>query len=186
MNSTGREILSSPDPQSHIVYAYNDDSQLTEAVCLFAAAGIRKIESVLLILSDRHYHSVREFLEQDGFDLEELESTGHLLFYDARGLLSSFLFDGILDELKFKMVVGALIEKAKGGNKRRKNRQVRVFGEMVDLILKLHPKTTERLEQLWNDVIAQHSVPLLCAYSLSGPQDALPSGIHSCHSHALA
>jgi hypothetical protein len=48
-------------------------------------------------------------------------------------------------------------------------------------------KATERLEQLWNEVIEVHSVPLLCAYSLSGTRpSALPESLLACHSHRIA
>jgi MEDS: MEthanogen/methylotroph, DcmR Sensory domain len=186
MNSTGLEILSNPQPCAHIVYSYTDHTQLADAVCLFAASGIRKVEAVLLVLSETHYHPIRERMERQGFNLADLEVTGHLVFENADDVLGSFMFDGILDEHKFKTQIGRMIEKAKGGGGSRKNRPVRVFGEMVDLIRKPHPKATKRLEELWNEIIELHSVPLLCAYSLSGMPDALPSVLQACHSHVIA
>lgn len=185
MNATGREILANPAPQAHIVYPYTDDAQLAEAVCLFAASGLRKVEAVLLVLADQHHDPIRRCLERQGFNLEELENTGHLIFQNAASLLRSFMPDGAIDERKFKTVLGSLIEKAKGGNGTRKDRPVRVFGEIVDLAWKLHPKATEQMEQLWNEVIGIHSVPLLCAYWLSSMPEKLPSGIELCHSHAI-
>ena len=62
----------------------------------------------------------------------------------------------------------------------------RVFGEMVNLIWGSHPTATERLEELWNEVIEIHSVPLLCAYSLSGKLETLPRQLLSCHSYAIS
>src|SRR6202035_3526473 len=91
-----------------------------------------------------------------------------------------------IDEHRFKAKIGAMIEKAKEGGGDKKPRPVRVFGEMVDLIWKSDPKTTERLEQLWNEVIKTHSATLLCAYSLSGTPHALPQPLLSCHSHAVS
>lgn len=58
---------------------------------------------------------------------------------------------------------------------------------MVDLIRTLHPRATERLAKLWNEVIRVHSMPLLCAYSLAGASDNALSdglGLWRCHSHA--
>jgi hypothetical protein len=57
---------------------------------------------------------------------------------------------------------------------------------MVDLIWKDHPKANSRLEELWNDVIKTHSVPLLCAYSLSGSSGGLSRQILESHSHAVS
>ena len=88
-----------------------------------------------------------------------------------------------VDEDAFKSKVGRLIDKGKRASPRG---QVRVFGEMVDLLWMPNPKATRRLEELWNDVIKLHSVPLLCAYSLGGLRpDALPVSLLACHSAAV-
>jgi hypothetical protein len=186
MNSTGIEILSNPQPCAHIVYPYTDDTQLADAVCLFAGSGRQKGEGVLLVLSGPHYDPVRQRLERDGFNLAELEESGQLVCENAQSLLDNFLFDGIIDEHKFKTKIDRMIEKAKLGTGARKHGLVRVFGEMVDLIWGPHPKATERLEELWNEVIRIHSVPLLCAYSIAGTPNALPWRLESCHSHAIS
>jgi len=187
MNSSGIEILSNPQPCAHIVYSYTDDAHLAEAVRVFASAGLQRGEAVLLIPTWDHYDRVRQRLEHDGFNLSELEATGQLVNEAAKNLLYTFMSDGLLDEHKFKTNIGSMIEKAKeGGGGDRKPRPVRVFGEMVDLIWKSDPKATERLEQLWNEVIKTHSATLLCAYSLSGTTNALPQPLLSCHSHAVS
>jgi hypothetical protein len=155
-------------------------------VCLFTASGLQKGEAVLLVLSGPHYGPVRERLAREGFDLAELEATGQLVCENAQNLLTSFMVDGLIDEHKFKTKIDRMIEKAKLGSGNRKHGLVRVFGEMVDLIWKPNPKATERLEELWNEVISIHSVPLLCAYSLSGTPEGLPSPLVSCHSHTLS
>jgi hypothetical protein len=186
MNSSGVEILTNPHRSGHIVYPYTDETQVAEAVCLFASAGLRKGEAVLLIMRESHCQPIRQRLELDGFDLGELESSGQLVCEDAERLLSRFMFDGIIDEERFKTLVGGMIQKAKFGGK-DSNRPVRVFGEMVDLIWRNAIRSTERLEELWNAVIKTHAVPLLCAYSLAGMKpNALPPELLACHSHAVA
>jgi len=187
MNTTGIALLSNPQPCSHIVYSYTDHDQLADAVSLFARSGFEKGEAVLLVLSVTHYQPVRERLQAAGFNLAELEATGQLVCENAAGLLTHFMFDGIIDEYKFKSKIDRMIEKAKLGTGARKHGLVRVFGEMVDLIWTAHPKATERLEELWNEVIQVHSVPLLCAYSLTGPRTGpIPEGLTACHSHVVS
>jgi len=168
------------------VYSYTDDAQLADAVCLFAGSGLQKGEAALLVLSEPHYDPVRQRLEREGFNLAELEETGQLVCENAKNLLADFMFDGIIDEHKFKTKIDRMIERARLGTGVRKHGLVRVFGEMVDLIWGPHPHATERLEELWNEVIRVHSVPLLCAYSLAGTPHALPQPLVSCHSHAIS
>jgi len=187
MNPTAHEILLNPQPSGHIVYPYTDDSQIADAVSLFAGAGLRKGEAVLLVVSALHLEPIKARLEQEGLNLAALEESGQLVYREAESLLATFMFDGIIDNLRFKTTIGALIEEAKAGDGEGSVRPVRVFGEMVDLIWMSYPNATQRLEELWNEVIGTHSVPLLCAYSLAGSRpDALPASLLSCHSHTLA
>jgi KaiC/GvpD/RAD55 family RecA-like ATPase len=155
---------------------------VAEAVCLFASAGLRKGEAVLLVMTEAHCEPILHRLELDGFELNELWKSGQLICEEAEKLLSSFMFDGIIDEHLFKSKIGGMIKNAKSGG-----RPVRVFGEMVSLIWQSRQRATERLEQLWNEVIGEHSVPLLCAYALTGAKpDAFPQSLLACHSHTAA
>lgn len=187
MNFSGEQVLANPQPSGHIVYPYTTGTQVAEAVTLFAGSGLKRGEAVLLVMKEANRQPIRERLQRQGFDLSELEAAGKLVCEDAEKLLSSFMFNGILDELKFKTIVGNLIENAKKNGAGGPGGRVRVFGEMVDLIWKTHLRSTERLEQLWNDVITKHCVPLLCAYSLTGTKpNALPVSLLCCHSEAIS
>ena len=186
MSPKGAALLVNPHPCGHIVYPYTDEHQVAEAVCLFASAGLRQGQAAVLVMTADHYSPIRRRLEQEGFNLKELEDSGQLICKDAKELLSTFMFDGTLDEHAFKMKIGSLIENAKASGPNRRTRPVRVFGEMVDLLWKSDFRTTQRLEELWNEVIEAHSVPLLCAYSLTGTKPAqFPDALMACHSHAV-
>ena len=121
MNSRGLEILTNPERRAHIVYPYTDEARLLDAVCLFTSSGLRKDEAVLLVLSERHYDPFRLRLESVGFDLAELQESGQLVYENAANLLRTFMFDGTLDEHKFKTKLARLIEKAKLGRGPRKH-----------------------------------------------------------------
>jgi len=183
MNTTGASLLAHPRPCGHIVYPYTNESQFAEAVGLFASAGLRNGESALLVMEESHCELIRKHLQRDGLDVADLEASGRLICKNAGSVLETFLFDGIIDEDAFRTQIGWLIEKAKTSSPKG---QVRVFGEMVDLLWMPNPKATQRLEELWNQVIKLHSVPLLCAYSLGGLRpDALPAALLACHSAAV-
>jgi len=184
MNAKAEAILSNPEPCGHIVYPYTDESQVAEAVCLFASAGLRKGEAVLLVMTEPHCEPILRRLGRDGFNVDALAASGQLTCEEAGKLLSTFMFDGIIDEHRFKTKISGMIQRARtaGGG-----RPVRVFGEMVSLIWRSQQQATERLEELWNEVIQEQSVPLLCVYALTGTKaGAFPPSLLACHSHAVA
>ena len=168
MNAESTETLADPGPCGHLVYLYTDETQLAEAVCLFAAAGFRKGEAVILIMTEAHNEPMRERLRMEGFILEEMARDWQLVWVSAENLVSTFLLGGMIDESKFKTNLGTVIERTQARGGTGPNRPVRVFGEMVDSLWRRNPRATLRLEELWNDVIETCSVPLLCAYFVAG------------------
>jgi hypothetical protein len=185
MNTSAAAILCDPRPADHIVYSYTTDNDLAEAVTLFASAGLVKHEAVILVVAAKHTDLITQRLEQEGFDVPALQESGQLVFAAAEVLMDAFLLDGIIDEQKFKIGLGSMIDTARAH--RGRTRPVRVFGEMVDLIWISNPKATLRLEELGNEVIESHSVTILCAYSIGGSKpDSLPAPLLACHSQALS
>jgi hypothetical protein len=185
VNSSIAVVLCDPYPSDHIVYSYADDNDLADGVVLFASAGLLKNEAVILVVAAKHTDLIRHRLEQEGFDMPELQESGQLVFANAEDMLAAFLSDGIIDEHRFKTGLGSLIDKA--GTYHGRTRPVRVFGEMVDLIWTSNPDATLRLEQLGNEVIEKHSVTVLCAYSLGESKPtSLPAPLVACHSRALS
>src|SRR5579864_3933315 len=98
MNSSVAAVLCDPHPSDHIVYSYADDNDLADGVVLFASAGLLKNEAVILVVAAKHTDVIRQGLEQEGFDMPELQESGQLVFANAEDVLASFLLDGIIDE----------------------------------------------------------------------------------------
>src|SRR5579863_4156127 len=113
MSAKAAAILSNPQPCGHIVYPYTEESQVAEAVCLFAGAGLQKGESVLLVMTEAHCDPILRRLGRAGFGVDALTKSGQLICEEASELLSSFMFDGIIDEHVFKSKIARMIERAK-------------------------------------------------------------------------
>jgi hypothetical protein len=56
---------------------------------------------------------------------------------------------------------------------------------MVSQLRGTNLMATTRLEELWNEVINQHSVALLCTYALHHTHDQIPDGLMQLHSHSI-
>jgi hypothetical protein len=100
--------------------------------------------------------------------------------------MSTFMVDGNPDPKLFKAGVRALIEQVSRDERTGRNREVRLFGEMVSLLWPSNSEAAERLEELGNEVIEEYSIPILCAYSLNGPgRSQLPESLIKAHSHSI-
>ena len=181
-------LLTDPHPNSHIVFPYNDESSFGDAVGLFTAAGIAQGDAVVLVTTEEHRKAIELRLIAEGFDVAELARDGQLSTYDAGGLLCDFFQNDTLDPDTFRQVLGKIIESARSHSASGK---VRVYGEMVNLLCgHNNVDAAAHLEDLWNEAIAAHSVPLLCSYSLSmlPPHTAgtLPARILEAHTETLA
>ena len=95
-----------------------------------------------------------------------MKSWGQITILDAQDVLSRFMVDGTPDEARFKTVIGELIGSITWP--RGRFRDVRVYGEMVNLLWSDNLPAAARLEELWNDVIEEDSISLFCAYCLDG------------------
>src|ERR1700720_4538377 len=78
MNARGAAILTNPHPCGHIIYPYTDENLVGQAVCLFASAGLRNGEGVVLIMTGAHCEPIKLRLQIEGFNVEHYERSGQL------------------------------------------------------------------------------------------------------------
>ncbi|HUS06673.1 MAG TPA: MEDS domain-containing protein [Bryobacteraceae bacterium] len=185
MNAHGASLLMNPHPCGHIVYPYTDEGLVGQAVALFASAGLRDQEGVILIMSADHCESIKLRLQLEGINSDAYERSGQLICLTAEDLLGQFLQEGVLDEDVFRSVIGGLIEQVRASVTNGHPGKVRIFGEMVSQLRGKSLTSTTRLEELWNEVIEKHSVALLCTYALSDSGDRLPEALIHLHSHSI-
>ena len=185
MNAKGASILVNPHPCGHIVYPYTDEGLVGQAVALFASAGLRDKEGVILIMSHEHCESFKLRLQLEGINTEKYERAGQLICVTAEETLAKFMRDDLIDEDLFHSTVGSLIENVKASVANGRPGKARLFGEMVSQLRGSNLKATTRLEELWNQVIEKHSVSLLCTYALQGEDDSVPQGLLDLHSQNI-
>ena len=160
MNANAAAILANPHPCGHVVYPYTDESLVGQAVCLFASAGLRDSEAVILIMTAAHCEPIKLRLRVEGFNVEAYERSGQLICVTTEDLLAKFMANGELNEGLFRTTIGQLIARSRASVSNGHPAKVRVFGEMVSQLRSVDLTATTRLEELWNEVIEAHSVPL--------------------------
>jgi hypothetical protein len=181
MNANAAALLTDPHPCAHIVYPYTDEALVGQAVCLFASAGLRNGEGVVLILSAENHDAYLLRLVTEGHDVESLKKSGRLVCLVAEELLDAYMGAGDFEIEKFEAAVDEIIRACKltatGGI-------VRGFGELVGLVWNVDLGTTVSLEQMWNRVIDRHSVSLMCTYELKNRKD-IPESVRAQHTHSM-
>jgi KaiC/GvpD/RAD55 family RecA-like ATPase len=183
MNANAAAILTDPHPYGHIVYPYTDEALVGQAVALFAGAGLRNGEGVILVMTAAHRDSITLRLVTEGYDVEHFQRSGRLVCIVAEDLLAGFMRDGVPDEEIFSAVIEELIAACRATTGSSTG-QVRVFGEMVSLLWNANLGATISLEEMWNRIIDRTAVSLMCTYALNG-RDGIPDSLHSLHSHSV-
>jgi len=179
-----RDLVTEPVSRDHFVQVYRDERLLAEAVGLYAGAALGRNEAVVIVATPGHCQAFEHCLERDGYDVATLKDWGQLHCLDAQALLDRFMVDGAPDEGRFKEVIRELMA---GINKGR-FREVRVYGEMVNLLWTENLPAATSLEELWNAVIQEHSISLFCAYCLDGgsaPERVFPPDLRALHTHFI-
>jgi hypothetical protein len=179
-------LLTDPQLHSHIVYPSTDEVLIAEAVGVFASAGLKKGDAVVLVTTEARRVVIERQLQADGFDVRRVESSGQLAFFEAGELLSVFLREGMPDATLFKTSVARVIERASTDPVTGESRKVRIFGEMVSLLyMGSNTPAAERLEEFWNQMVEAYSVSLFCAYSLGFKPagHSFPQSLLDSHSH---
>jgi len=134
---------------------YWDKALLLEGVITFIRVGLEMQDTVLVLATKTLREAIAGALQP-----EEL-ARRTLFFFDAEELLSRFLINGWPDESRFReaMPIGLM---------QSNSARVRIFQEMTSLLwTQAAPEAVICLEELFNELISQKPIKLLCAYPLS-------------------
>jgi signal transduction histidine kinase len=136
----------------HIVQFYEKESFLSGVVADFLGDGLAGGHSAVVIATPSHRRAFADELAARGVDVDD-----RLTLLDAEETLALFMTDGQPDAQRFKAAVGRILAP-----------HARAYGEMVDLLVRGgNVDGAIRLEELWNDVIDERKIALLCAYPIA-------------------
>jgi hypothetical protein len=151
-------------PCGHTVQIYGDEDELAGRAAAYLAAGFEQGDQAVAVVTEAHRRAIASALERLGWDARALEDEGLLTTADAEGTLASFLEDSGPSATRFHTVIGGLLRAAE---RARPGRQVRVVGEMVDLLARRGRHATAlAVEELWDGLVRRRGLSLLCAYRL--------------------
>jgi hypothetical protein len=159
-----KDVVAKRARPEHLLSLYADEDGLAATVAKFLGDGIAAGDEALAVITAEHRAAVSALLERSGVDVVGACEAEQLVFIDARATLSQITSDGALDAALFESVVApGVIERVE---RNRGTRQVRLYGEMVDLLWQRGARQDAlRLEELWNVVLRRHPLLLCCSYA---------------------
>lgn len=185
MTASWEELLDSSRPCDHLVQLYEHDGFLTRAVVRFLATGLVQEEGAVTIATPDHVRRFAVGLGRAGLDVRDLVDRNQLAILDAEESLARFMVGGMPDRAAFVTLVREVLERVRDAGFSK----VRLFGEMVELLRHRSFEAALRLEALWNEVLADERVSLLCAYRLDNfSREAHRNVLHDIsrsHSHLI-
>jgi hypothetical protein len=182
-----RKLLADPGEDGHIVQLYQDDDFYGEAISHFAAEGLVRGESIILVATKPHWENISARLHGKGFDTAALFRQGQLTLLDAEATLPKFMVHNTPDGSIFKPLAKDTIERARAGGKYPR---VRWWGEMVNVLyVNGNPSGSNRLEQFFDEVAHEERIAIFCSFLMDKFDPAIYDEAfgHVCgtHSHVI-
>jgi KaiC/GvpD/RAD55 family RecA-like ATPase len=143
-----------------VVQLYHDEDFLARAVLQFLASGFAAGEAGLIIATPAHRDLFTHRLQETGIDVAKAVDRTQLILEDAECCLRQVMPNGRPDRQAFLSFVSGILGRARAAG----FDGARIFGEMVNLLWDRDLEATIELEALWNAVLADEHVSLLCAY----------------------
>lgn len=160
--SPWRAQLRTPHPCDHVVQLYTAPGFLAAAVAHFIGSGFAGGEAAVIIATPDHVALFTQALTAQGFDVPLLAKRRQLLVLDAEECLGRFMVDGAPDRALFRSLVQDTLDQVRAAGYAK----IRLYGEMVNLLWDQNLESTIQLEELWNEVLADPRLSLLCAYQI--------------------
>ncbi|MEO7426423.1 MAG: PAS domain S-box protein [Fibrobacteria bacterium] len=169
---------------SHSVQFYETDDFLLTQLSRYISSGLTSGETCLVIATSEHRVALVEALARTGMDAEAHIAQSRLILKDAADTLATFMIGAVPDEALFRKALESILAEASAS---APDKPLRAFGEMVALLwAKGKADAAVELEGLWENILAEKSIRLLCAYPLHGFRDPAKLGqfLKVCDHHA--
>ena len=157
-------------PGAHAVLFYSDGDELAGQVSEFLLEAVRAGGVAVVIATRAHRDSIAAALAGAGIDVAAAQAAGLYVALDAFETMGRFVVAGWPSAASFWQVTSPIVARAAEAGA-----PVHVFGEMVALLWDFgQVNAAIEVEAMWNELAAQYSFSLLCAY----PADSVRGDQH--------
>lgn len=146
---------------AHLVQLFDSDQSLSEGVAQFLSPGLVQNEQMLVVMNGERWNGAAMRLAELGSPVDEALRVGRLIVRSAGAMLKTFMVGDRPHPQLFAETVGTLVARQAAFGS-----PVRVYGEMVDVLTAQGQYAAAfELEELWNELVPQHSFTMLCGYT---------------------
>ena len=183
VDDRSQEYLGSGQSDVHSVQFFDDAQSRSATVASFLHDGLDDGATLLIVETKEHWQATARLLALQRVPIEAAAQSGQLTVLDASDAAALVGGADGLGSERFDRSVGALVRQLAS-----RTRSLLVYGEVVDVLAERGDlEAALRLEALWNALIVQVPMVLLCGYSASryiGPERAEDfQRICGAHSH---
>ena len=179
----------SPAPLNHSPHSvqfYFEDRQLIEGLAGLVATALVSGDAAIVIATEDHREALARELKDRDLNVTRAIASGRFVCLNASETQARFMLNGMPEAERFSRLIGGLISDARTAA-RSEQKGLVIFGEMVALLwADGKHQAAIRLEELWNDLAAQYSFSLRCAYPMNGfhKQEHADSFAKICAAHS--
>jgi DNA-binding NarL/FixJ family response regulator len=147
----------------------SNDEEFVDAFGAFIERALNIGGAAIVVVTASHHQALASRLKSHGIDLTVLREQGRYIALDVEAMISTFIQKRLRDSVEFRDANYDLIDKT--ARALPKEIPVAVCGEGVSLLCeKGNFEATLRLEHLWNEIVKERNIDLLCGYFLSSFQ----------------
>jgi DNA-binding NarL/FixJ family response regulator len=146
---------------------YSDETSLLDAYTRFAETALAAGSTLLFAGTESRRAALQQRLRGAGFNVGPLVSGGRVVLLDEERVLSSILVNGAVTDASLRRVAVPLILRAQAASHGR----VAACGGLSGRLL-MYGKPVEaiRLERLWDGLVKEHQLDMLCGYAIDVPR----------------
>jgi DNA-binding NarL/FixJ family response regulator len=172
--------------RSHVVQFYSDDASFLLGFTRFIEAALNAGKAVIVVVTQSHRRSLFQRLQAQGLNLDTAIEQGSVIPLDVAETLSTFMVNGLPDEVRFRKIAGDLVAAAAKAAKGEHHR-VAACGECAPTLwTQGQADAAIQVEHLWDEIAKTYKLDILCGYVLNRFQREQESHVYEriCAEHS--
>lgn len=166
-------VLLTEAPAGHFATLEQNTVALARSASRFLEEGIRNGSAAVLIAAQPTRDYFIQYIQNAGFDADELVASGLLTIIDAEPTIDRLMRYSVPDWDEFNRIVGSAVIRA--GRAARPT--PRVYGELVNLLWQSNrERAAIRIEEYLNKLSRKHRFSIFCGYVVDCHDRAAYSG----------